>query len=154
MPAKVPAAGAPTLKKFVTADQILPAAVKGAGKMLEPAYMARWAINPATGETALTKLGEFSATRDYIPEHHELIASQGWPTAGQAYDLMHRGTATIARNGKVLDLGDQSGQGLEEFMATYGTRTGYRPINNDQAKDLVDALGKQFKAGAIIRAPK
>jgi len=66
---------------------------------------------------------------------------------------MHRGVASIARDGTILDLGDQSGQGLEEFIATYGTRKGYRPINNDQAKDLIEALGEQFRKGAIIRKP-
>ena len=86
----------------------------------EPLYIARWVINPSSGEIALTKIGKFDAYRDYLPEHHELIASKGWPTSGRAYDLMHRGVASIARDGTILDLGDQSGQGLEEFIATYG----------------------------------
>ena len=119
----------------------------------EPLYIARWVINPKSGEIALTKIGKFDAIGDYLPEHHELIASKGWPTSGRAYDLMHRGVASIARDGTILDLGDQSGQGLEEFIATYGTRKGYRPINNDQARDLIEALGEQFRKGAIIRKP-
>ena len=120
----------------------------------DPYYTARWVIHPKTGEIALTKIGPIDAGKytaageriygDDLPEHMELIAKKGWPTAGRVYDLMHRGQATIARNGTVLDLGDQSGQGLAEFIATYGTRTGYRPINNDQANQLIKAIAAQF----------
>jgi hypothetical protein len=117
----------------------------------DPYYTVRWVINPRTGEIALTKIGRQYEYYDVLPEHHQLIASKGWPTSGRAYDLMHRGQASIARDGTVLDLGDQSGQGLAEFMATYGTRTGFRPITNDQAKELLRAIAEQFSKGRIVR---
>ena len=119
----------------------------------DPYYTVRWVINPKTGEIALTKIGKQYEYYDLLPEHHQLIASKGWPTSGRNYDLMHRGQASIARNGTVLDLGDQSGEGLAEFIATYGTRAGFRPISNDQAKQLLKAIGEQFSKGpsAIVR---
>jgi hypothetical protein len=63
---------------------------------------------------------------------------------------MHRGQATISRTGTILDLGDQSGMGMEDFLDIYGpeARYMYRPINNDQAKDLVQAIMKQWNKGA------
>jgi hypothetical protein len=114
----------------------------------QPYYTVRWVMHPKTGEVVLssvvpcTSMGETSTHA--IPEHHQLIASRGWRTSGEAYDRLHRGQAFISREGKILDLGDQSGEGRDEFVAAYGTEVGFNPVSNDQAKQLNVAITQAY----------
>jgi hypothetical protein len=127
---------------------------------LEPYYTARWVVNPRTGEILTTRIARWSAETDLLPEHHQLMAARGWPTAGRNYDLMHRGQAVLARDGTILDLGDQSGEGFAEFAAAYGTDAirRFRPLTRSQAARLESHIGDLFEnvlpRSVSVRGPR
>ncbi len=140
-------------------DGVLMGVVAPPGDM-EPYYTARWVVNPRNGEILTSRIARWSETTDLLPEHHQLMAAKGWPTAGRNYDLMHRGQAILARDGTILDLGDQSGEGFAEFAAAYGNDAirRFRPLTRSQAARLeghiTDLFENLLPRSASVRGPR